>query len=154
MHWDEENRNDSVSYIDFFFDAKLMVDLFREFIDKEKFEICFIAPLYNDMYKLKLFDDAVCRDIYDEFKKLLNSLGLKVNTSSAVEMTKEEFLNWCDRFSIGGFCGVSKYVLIIPESNILIFPHHHMNYMIYSNNKDFIISELSNRKLDGILIEW
>lgn len=146
MHYDEESKNECPSYIDFFFNAKVMVDFIKAFIEKENFENCYIAPIYNDKYKLKHFDDDVCKDVYDEFKTLLNSLGLKTNTSSAIQMNKNELLNWCDRISIGGFCGVSQYAIVIPELDILIIPHHHMNYLLYSNDKETLLSEL---KIDG-----
>lgn len=120
MHYDEESKNDCPSYIDFFFNAKVMVDFLKTFIEKEYFEKCYIAPVYNDRYKLKSFDDDVCKDLYDEFKTLLNSLGLKTNTSCALVLNKQELLGWCDRISVGAFCGVSQYAIIIPESDLLI----------------------------------
>lgn len=142
MHYDEENKNECPSYIDFFFNAKAMVDFMKTFIEKENFEKCYIAPLYNDKHKLKFFDDDVCKDIYDEFKTLLNSLGLKTNTSSAIQMQKNELLHWCDRISIGAFCGVSQYAIAIPELDLLIIPYHHMNYLLYSNNKDVLLTKI------------
>ena len=154
IHYDEVCKNECPSYIDFFFDAKSMVDFLKTFIEKETFQECYIAPLYNDKYKLKVFDDDVCKDVYDEFKKLLNSLGLKINTSCAIHMKKEEFLNWCDRFSIGGFCGVSEYSVIIPELNLFILPHHHMNYLIYTGNKKSILLRLLTIKTDECLIDY
>ena len=143
MHWDEDKKNASTSYIDFFFEAKEMVDFINRFINTESFSECFIAPVYNDRYKIKSKDDDVCKDIYDEFKKLLNSLGLKITTSCAIKMSKEELLGWIDRLSIGGFCGVSEFSIIIPEQNILIYPHHHMNYLIYTREKGKIIQNIS-----------
>lgn len=153
MHYDEEKRNECPSYIDFFFDAKSMVQFINSFIKNETFEKCFIARLYNDHYKLKKDDDDVCMDIYDEFKKLLHSVGLKVNTNSAIQMNKEEILNWSDRLSIGGFCGVSEYSIIIPEQDLLIIPHHHMNYLIYTNDKDGLLKRIAVEKSDEILVE-
>lgn len=122
MHYDEECKNEYPSYIDFFFDAKSMVDFLKTSIENEAFQECYIAPLYNDKYKLKVFDDDVCKDIYDEFKKLLNSLGLKINTSCAIQMNKEELLLWFDKLSVGGFCGISQYSIVIPELDLLIIP--------------------------------
>lgn len=143
MHYDEECKNEYPSYIDFFFNAKAMVDFLKNFINKETFEQCYIAPLYNDKYKLKMIDDDVCKDVYDEFKSLLNSLGLRTNTSSAIQMQKEELLQWCDRISIGAFCGVSQYVIAIPEKDLLIIPHHHMNYLIYSNKRKELLTKIN-----------
>lgn len=143
MHYDEECKNECPSYIDFFFNAKAMVDFFKNFINKETFEQCYIAPFYNDKYKLKMINDDVCKDVYDEFKRLLNSLGLRTNTSSAIQMQKEELLQWCDRISIGAFCGVSQYVIAIPEKDLLIIPHHHMNYLIYSNKRKELLTKIN-----------
>ena len=143
MHFCEETENKCPSYIDFFFDAKEMVDFLKTFIEKGKFEKCYVASRYNGRYKLKFIDDDVCKDIYDEFKKLLNSLGLKINTCCAIEMDKTEILNWCDRISIGAFSGVSEYVIVIPELEIIINPHHHMNYLIYSNNTEELFTKIA-----------
>ena len=143
MHYDEGNKNECPSYIDFFFNAKIMVDFLKTFIENENFEKCYIAPIYNDRYKLKTFDDDVCKDIYDEFKTLLNSLGLKTNTSCAIQMDKDELLCWCDRISVGAFCGVSQYAIVIPKTDILIIPYHHMNYLMYSNDKDALLTKLN-----------
>ena len=153
MHWDEETKNEQPSYIDFFFDAKSMVQFIYSFIKEEVFEKCFIASLYNDRYKLKKDDDDVCMDIYDEFRKLLHSLGLRVNTNSAIQMSKDELLNWCDRLSIGGFCGVSEYSIIIPEQNLLIMPHHHMNYLIYANNKTELLKRIVVENSAEVMID-
>lgn len=150
MHWDEETKNECPSYIDFFFDAKEMVDFIKVFLSKKNFCECFIAPIFNDKYKLKEFDDDICKDIYDEFKRFLNSLGLKVNTSCAIKMSKDELLRWVDRLSLGGFCGVSEYLITIPEEKILIYPHHHMNYLIYAREKEKIIQDISNVISDKI----
>lgn len=143
MHYDEENKNECTSYIDFFFNSKAMVDFIRDFIEKENFEKCYIAPVYNDRYKLKSFDDDVCKDVYDEFKTLLNSLGLKTNTSSAILLNKKEILEWCDRISVGAFCGVSQYSIVIPESDLLVIPYHHMNFLIYSNDKAALLTKIN-----------
>lgn len=154
MHWDEPNKNDTPSYIDFFFDSKSMVCFFKEFLENVDFNNCYISSFYNDKYKLKLFDDDVCKDIYNEFKTLFNSLGLKINTSKAIQMSKIEFIDWCDRFSIGGFCGVSEYSVLIPELNILILPHHHMNYLICSNNKQSLIPKLTSIPMNDLLLDY
>ena len=153
MHYDEAKKNECPSYIDFFFDAKSMVRFIDDLIKKEVFERCFIAPLYNERYKLKKDDDDVCMDIYDEFKKLLHSLGLRVNTNNAIQMSKEELLGWSDRLSIGGFCGVSEYTIVIPEQNLLIMPHHHMNYLIYTNNKTEFLKRIVVENSDEVMIE-
>ena len=92
-------------------------------------------------------------DIYDEFKKLLHSLGLRVNTNNAIQMSKEELLGWSDRLSIGGFCGVSEYTIVIPEQNLLIMPHHHMNYLIYTNNKTEFLKRIVVENSDEVMIE-
>lgn len=144
MHFREESENKCPSYVDFFFDAKEMVDFLKAFLKKEKFEKCYVAFRYNEKYKLKFYDDDVCKDIYDEFKKLLNSLGLKINTSCAIEMDKIEILNWCDRISIGAFSGVSEHVIVIPELEIIINPYHHMNYLIYFNNGETLLKKISD----------
>ena len=143
IHFNEESKNECPSYIEFFFNAKELVDFLKTFIEREKFEKCYIASLYNEKYKLKLFDDDVCKDVYDEFKRLLNSLGLKTNTSCAIEMNKEELLSFCDIISIGAFSGVLEYIIVIPELEIIINPHHHMNYLIYSNNREALLTKIS-----------
>lgn len=153
MHCSGDKKNECPSYIDFFFDAKSMVQFIYGFIKEKVFEKSYIAPLYNDRYKLKKDDDDVCMDIYDEFKKLLHSLGLRVNTNSAIQMSKDELLNWCGRLSIGGFCGVSEYAIIIPEQNLLVIPHHHMNYLIYTNNKDELLKWITVEISDEILVD-
>lgn len=153
MHYDEENKNECPSYIDFFFNAKVMVDFLKTFIEKENFEKCYIAPLYNDRYKLKSFDDDVCKDVYDEFKALLNSLGLKTNTSSAIQMQKNELLKWCDRISIGAFCGVSQYAIVIPELDLLIIPYHHMNFLLYSNDKDTLLTKINVDEIEEVMYQ-
>lgn len=153
MHYDEKTKKEQPSYIDFFFDAKTMVQFIYSFIKEETFEKCFIASLYNDRYKLKRDNDDVCMDIYDEFRKLLHSLGLRVNTNSAIQMSKDELLNWCDRLSIGGFSGVSEYSIIIPEQNLLIIPHHHMNYLIYANNKTELLKRIVVENSDEVMID-
>ena len=135
IHWNETNKNDCPSYIDFFFDSKTMVTFFNDFIERQEFDKCLVAPFYTDRYKLKKINDDVCKDVYDEFKRMLNSLGLKVNTNCALQMNKKELLKWSDRISVGGFCGVSEYVILIPELNYLIYPYHHMNYLIYTKDK-------------------
>lgn len=153
MHYDEENKNDCPSYIDFFFNAKVMVDFIKDFIEKENFEKCYVAPVYNDRYKLKSFDDDVCKDVYDEFKTLLNSLGLKTNTSCAIQMQKNELLNWCDRISIGAFCGVSQYAIVIPELDLLIIPYHHMNFLLYSNDKDTLLTKINVDEIEEVMYQ-
>ena len=85
----------------------------------------------------------MCKDIYDEFKTLLNSLGLKTNTSCAIQMNKSEMLNWCDRICVGAFCGVSQYAIVIPELDLLIIPYHHMNFLLYSNDKDALLTKIN-----------
>lgn len=130
-----------------------MVQFIYSFIKEEMFEKCYIAPIYNDCYKLKKGDDDICMDIYDEFKRLLHSLGLRVNTNNAIQMNKDELLNWCDRLSVGGFCGVSEYSIIIPEQNLLIVPHHHMNYLIYTNNKAEFLKRIVDEISDEIMID-
>lgn len=154
MHYDEENKNECPSYIDFFFNAKVMVDFLKTFIENEAFEKCYIASLYNDRYKLKYFDDDVCKDIYDEFKTLLNSLGLKTNTSCAIEMKKSEILNWCDRICVGAFCGVSQYAIVIPESDLLIIPYHHMNFFLYSNDKVTLLTKININDIEEVLYQY
>ena len=153
VHWDEANKNDCPSYIEFFFDAKTMVTFFNDFIERQEFDKCLVAAFYTDRYKLKRINDAVCEDVYDELKRLLNSLGLKANTNCALEMSKEELLKWSDRISIGGFCGVSEYVILIPELNYLIFPYHHMNYLIYTNDKRKLLESIYLIKAEEISFE-
>lgn len=153
MYCNGEKKNECPSYIDFFFDAKSMVQFIYSFIKEEVFEKCYIAPIYNDRYKLKKGDDDVCMDIYDELKRLLHSVGLRVSTNSAIQMSKDELLNWCDRLSIGGFCGVSEYSIIIPELNLLIMPHHHMNYLIYTNNKKELLKRIVVGNSDEVMID-
>ncbi len=154
MHWDSDLRNNAPSYIDFFFDAKHMVDFMTKWLCDKKFFKCYIASMYTERYKLKTFDDDVCRDVYDEFKILLNSLNLKINTTKAIEMDKNELIGWFSRVSIGGFLGVSEYSVLIPELKLLIFPHHHMNYLIYALDKNKLIPELSKITDNNILIEY
>ena len=143
IHFNEALKDERVSYIKFFFNAKEIIDFMKSFIKNEKFEKCYIASLYNEKYKLKLFEDDVCKDIYDEFKRLLNSLGLKTNTSCAIEMNKEELLSFCDIISIGAFSGVLEYIIVIPELKIVINPHHHMNYLIYSDNREVLLTKIN-----------
>lgn len=154
MNYDEETKNETPSYIDFFFNAKSMTTFIKEFWERENFKVCYIAPLYNDKYKLKFFDDDVCKDVYCELKRLLNSLGLKVNTSSAIQMSKEELLIWIDRLSVGGFCGVSQYLINIPELEMLIIPYHHMNYLIYSNSKKELLTKINTDDSSDVLIQY
>ena len=154
MHYNENSKYESPSYIDFFFDAKSVVNVLKSFLENESFQNCYIAPIYNDKYKLKVFDDDVCKDVYDELKRLLNSLGLKVNTSCAIKMCKEELLMWFDRLSIGGFCGVSQYSIVIPEIDLLIIPYHHMNYLLYSNSKEELLAKVTVDKLSEVLIQY
>lgn len=153
MYCSGEKKNECPSYIDFFFDAKSMVQFIYSFIKEKVFEKCYITPIYNDRYKLKKDDDDVCMDIYDEFKRLLHSLGLRVNTNKAIQMSKDELLNWCDRLSVGGFCGVSEYSIMIPEQNLLIMPHLHMNYLIYTNNKAELLKRIVTENSDEIMID-
>ncbi len=136
IHYDESNKEHDASYIDYFFDAKDIITLFNKVIINLNFDRCYMVNLNNTKYKLKHPTNDVERDIYDEFKKMLNSLGLRVNTSSAIEMTKNEFINWSDRFSIGGFINMSEYVLLIPSLDLIIVPYHHMNYLFYCNNEE------------------
>ena len=154
MNYDEETKNENPSYIDFFFDAKSMTTFIKKFLNGESFKECYIASLYNDRYKLKIFNDDVCKDVYFELKKLLNSLGLKVNTSCAIQMSKEELLIWIDRLSVGGFCGVSQYSINIPELEMLIIPYHHMNYLIYSNSKKELLTKINTDDSSDVLIQY
>lgn len=154
MHYDEESKNECPSYIDFFFNAKSIIAVLKSFLENENFQNCYIAPIYNDKYKLKVFDDDVCKDVYDELKRLLNSLGLKVNTSCAIKMCKEELLMWFDRFSIGGFCGVSQYSIVIPEIDLLIIPYHHMNYLLYSNDKDALLTKFNINDMEEVMYQY
>ena len=142
IHFNEPSKDECISYINFFFDAKEIIDFIKTFIEKEEFEKCYIASLYNEKYKLKLFDDDVRKDIYDEFKRLLNSLGLKTNTSCAIEMNKKDLLSLCDIISIGAFSGVLEYIIVIHDLKIIINPHHHMNYLIYSDDKEKLLSQI------------
>ncbi len=154
MHYDEESKNECPSYIDFFFNAKSVIGVLKNFLEKENFQNCYIASIYNDKYKLKAFDDDVCKDVYDELKRLLNSLGLKVNTSCAIKLCKEELLMWFDRFSVGGFCGVSQYSIVIPEIDLLIIPHHHMNYLLYSNDKDALLTKFNIDDMEEVMYQY
>lgn len=144
-HFDEENVDVTPSYVDYFFDAKTMVCFLQDFLKEQDFDECYISTTYNCSFKLKTFDDDVCKDIYDEFKKLINSMGLKVNTNSAIKMSKKEFLDWVDKFSFGGFCGVSEYSVLIPCLKLLIKPHHHMNYLFYTNDKKRIAFKIKSK---------
>ena len=152
IHCDDEKKQYEPSYIDFFFDAKSMVLFITQFLKDTNFEFCYITPIYNDKYKLKLFDDDICKDVYNEFKTMINSLGLKVSTKDTIQMTKHEFIDLCGLFSVGGFCGVSNYSILIPELNIIIVPHHHMNYLIYTDEKEKMIGKLNDTNLQEILI--
>ena len=58
-------------------------------------------------------------------------------------MTKEEIINWCDRFSVAGFMGLSEFYLIILEQKIIIEAHHHMNYVIYAKDKEKVLSQIA-----------
>ena len=151
--WDNSSRNETPSYIDFFFDSKNMVDFLSAWIHDMDFRISYIAPIYNCKYKLKIIDDDVCKDIYDEIKKLFNSLSLRVSTNKVIAMNKDELLNWLSRLSIGGFTNVSEHAIFIPDKKILIQPHHHMNYLIYANNRNEIMSEIKKYIVEDIIVE-
>ena len=149
--WDTERRNETPSYIDFFFDAKNMVDFLTSWIHNMDFKVSYIAPVYRCKYKLKIIDNDVCKDVYDEMKKLLNSLSLKVSTNKAIAMNKDELLLWLSRISIGGFTNVSDYVIFIPNKEIVIQPHHHMNYLIYCKNTNEVMSEVKKYTISDII---
>ena len=141
--YDEGENKKHVSHIDFFNNAFQMTGLLKRFLENEPFSVCYVVPIYNDKYKIKLFEDDISKELYNEFKMLLNSLGLKVTTSRTLQMTKEEILMWIDRFSIGGFCGVLEYAILIPEMNIAVWPHHHMNYLVFAVEKEKIANKIS-----------
>lgn len=151
IEWDNENRNETPSYIDFFFDSKSMVEFLAKWIMDMDFNKSYIAPLYCCKYKLKIIDDDVCKDVYDELKKLFNSMSLKVNTNKAIVMNKDELLKWISRISIGGFTNVSEHAIFIPDKELIIQPHHHMNYLIYTNDTGEIISEIK-KYIDGEIL--
>lgn len=142
------------SYIDFFFDSKTMVDFFKKFIAGKQFTACYLATAYHEKYKLKHIDNPICEDVFNEFRKMLHSLGLRITTYDAIRMNKQEFLNWCDRFSIGGFCGVSDYTVLIPELKLSVKPHHHMNYLFYTGDKKNLLTDLLKYKNAEVLMEY
>lgn len=149
VHWGEKNENQTPSYIDFFFDAAYMVGFFRRFLDDLDFKYAYLSSIFPKAYKLRTNDDDVSRDVYDEYRRLFKKLGLKINTSKSIMMTKEEIINWCDRFSVAGFMGLSEFYLIIPEQKIIIEAHHHMNYVIYAKDKEKVLSQIAVHGYDG-----
>lgn len=138
MHWDEVIKNETPSYIDFFFDGFKMIELLKQIISECDFEDCYFSCIFPKKYKLKKSDDAICQDIYSEFQILMKSLGLRISTNKAIKMKKEEFLKWCDRFSFGGFSGISDYFILIPKIELIIKAHHHMNYLFYTGDIELI----------------
>lgn len=138
MHWDEVTKNEMPSYIDFFFDGFKMIELLKQIIGEYAFDDCYLSCIFPQKYKLKKSDDAICQDIYSEFQMLMKSLGLKISTNKAIKMKKEEFIDWCDRYSFGGFSGISDYFILIPEKRLIIKAHHHMNYLFYTKDVDLI----------------
>lgn len=138
MHWDEVTKNEMPSYIDFFFDGFKMIELLKQIIGEYAFDDCYLSCIFPKKYKLKKSDDAICQDIYSEFQILMKSLGLKISTNKAIKMKKEEFIDWCDRYSFGGFSGISDYFILIPEKRLIIKAHHHMNYLFYTEDAELI----------------
>lgn len=139
---DYSNSDERVyaSNVDFFFDSKDMTDFLKEFLRFIDFDKCYILSLYHTNNKIAKGNSSVENDIYEEYKIMLNSVGLSVNTFDTVQMTKDEIINWCKYFSVAGFMGISNFSLIIPKADITIIAHHHMNYLIYSDllNKEFV----------------
>ncbi len=143
--WDgcELHDRDS-SYIDFFFNAKEMVEFLVCVLNALAFDTCIFAPC-SCRYRLKTPNDDVSSDIYDEYKRFLHSAGLRVNTNRGILLTKTELLGWADRFSLGGFSDVAEYSVIIPECGTMIVPHHHMNYLI-TTDLPTVIREVYDRR--------
>ena len=150
IHWDEETKNECQSYIEFFFDAKDMVEFLTQFLKAMNFQYAYLGNIYNSKYKIKKPSDDISADLYSEFETIFHSQALKINTSKAIGFEKNEIIKWISRFSIGGFIDISDLYLLIPDENIIIKSYHHMNYLFYSNDikhlKNMIMPVLENKQ--------
>ena len=71
------------------------------------------------------------------------SMSRQQNRPSVPQLNKKEILEWCDRISVGAFCGVSQYSIVIPELDLLVIPYHHMNFLLYSNDKAALLTKIN-----------
>ena len=150
-NWDDDKRNEEPFIADFFFDSKDMIEFIKLLLKEIDISVCYFAPVYSG-YKLLKPIDNMTESIYCQMKQFLNSIGLRSNTTKAIKLNKDELFEIIELWSVVGFSGLAEYSILLPENKLLITAYHHMNYLIYTNEKIDIKPIIKRYSTDSVIL--
>ncbi|SMC48556.1 hypothetical protein SAMN02745168_1168 [Papillibacter cinnamivorans DSM 12816] len=133
-HWDEDSkRNENPALREFYFDLQDMLEFLSDYLSTLTYKEAIFASLYGGRFVgipyTKEFIPCV-----DELTKWLHANNMRINSSAGLLVTKKELLDCIGMISECGFMGMTRLFILIPESGVAITAHHHMNYLIYTND--------------------
>lgn len=136
QYWDEDSRrNENPPLREFYFDLQEMLIFLTNYLNNLSFKEALLASLYGGRFVGIPYTKDFIRCV-DELTEWLHSNKMRINSSAGLLVTKQELINYIGMISECGFMGMSGLHIFIPEAGIAIYPHHHMNYLIYTHDLD------------------
>ncbi len=136
IFWEDDSlRNEHVPMREFYFDMKEMLVFFNGYLQRLSFSQAYIAPLYNGRFIGHPYDEHYAF-IVKEITAWLHLHGMRINSAACLSVDRQELLEITAMLSEAGFLGMSRLHVFIPEAKVVIEPHHHMNYLIYTHQKE------------------
>lgn len=132
---DDSLRNEHVPMREFYFDMKDMLRFFKDFLQRLSFSQAYIAPLYNGRFIGRPYDERYA-PVEKEITAWLHVHGMRINSAAGMAVDKKELLEIAAMLSEAGFLGMSRLHVFIPEAEVVIEPHHHMNYIFFAHQAE------------------
>lgn len=135
-HWDEDVKRDvNPPMREFYFDLNDMLIFIKNYLNKLSFKEAILASLYGGRFIGVPYDEYY-KQCVEEVTKWLHAQKMRINSNDGLFLTREELLDCIDMISESGFMGMSGLCVFIPEAGVVIVLHHHMNYLIYTNETE------------------
>ena len=144
--WEDDSLgNECVPMREFYFDMNEMLAFFLGYIRQLSFSQAYIAPPWGGRFIGRPYNERFA-PVVSEVTAFLHARGMRINSAAALMANKQELIDSAAMLSEAGFLGMSWMHMFIPEAGIAIEPHHHMNYLIYTHEKEAqkaLISEVT-----------
>ncbi len=148
-HYDLEDEEINRDYQNVVLEAG---KLFLEFCKACNSYHCIISPMFYPAYFESM--DLNSSEVYKKLKAILKQFHIRAKGCTGIEIDVRNGMKIVQSFILGGMRFVSRAKLFLPELDVVFEPHHHTNFLIFTNRKDFylnildkIITDFSNFKI-------